>query len=372
MSGRARDYDTLDFKFELKELNDAGELDGYAAVFGNVDHGGDMIEPGAFTKSIQESGGKVPILWQHDRFEPIGVSTSLEQDRKGLRVKGQLNMDVQRAREARSLLNQGALQGLSVGYRSVKHSYDGPVRRLKEMALREFSPVVFPMNELATAQVKAAGGNFPLADRNHAWDEAAAEGRIRAKTGAEKGPNPAYARCFFWHAAATSQNDSDGDGVPDEFGDYKLLFCDVIDGEIKAVPRGIFACAVVLEGGRGGVEIPAGDRQPVEERISAYYARMAREFYDRTIRAPWDATKGFTDLEQLLGFVSEAKEGRILSQANLASIKQAHQLLGALLDLAQPADDATDEEGAAKHVETPAYLATLADQLKSLRPQETS
>jgi HK97 family phage prohead protease len=120
-------YAVLDSKFELKELDDTGRIKGYAAVFGNEDKGGDIIEPGAFTKTIQETGGQVPILWQHDRYEPIGVSTSLEQDRKGLLIDGQLNMDVQRAREARSLLNQKALQGLSIGYQTVKHAYDGPV-----------------------------------------------------------------------------------------------------------------------------------------------------------------------------------------------------------------------------------------------------
>src|SRR4051812_44229333 len=98
------DYDTIDLPFELKSLNDEGQLEGYAAVFGNLDLGGDIIEAGAFTKTIKETGGEVPILYQHDRYEPIGVSTELTQDRKGLYVKGQLNMDVQRGRETRSLL----------------------------------------------------------------------------------------------------------------------------------------------------------------------------------------------------------------------------------------------------------------------------
>jgi HK97 family phage prohead protease len=362
MANRSRDYDVLDFKFELKELTDAGELDGYAAVFGNVDQGGDVIEPGAFSKSIQETGGKVPILWQHDRYEPIGVSSSLEQDRKGLRVKGQLNMDVQRGREARSLLGQGAMQGLSVGYKSVKHAFDGPVRRLKEMALKEFSPVVFPMNELATVQVKAAGGTFPLASRDRAWDAAAAVQRVREKTGAADEPNAAYARCFFWHAAG-GDTDRD-DGLPDDFGSYKLLFVDVVDGELQAIPRAIFACAVVVEGGRGGIDIPAGDLVDVKDRIAAYYARMAREFYDHTLHAPWVSGKqDFTDLESLMSFVTEVKEGRMFSAANLTNLRDAHERLGALLTLAEPAsdEDATPEgAGAATKALEPA-LATLRD-----------
>jgi HK97 family phage prohead protease len=150
-------YPTLDFPFELKSLTDEGLLEGYAAVFGNVDLGGDLIEPGAFTKTIQETGGKVPILWSHDREQPIGVSSTLEQDRKGLLVTGQLNMDVQKGREARSLLQQGAFAGLSIGYKTIKPIYEAGVRHLKELALKEFSPVVFPMNPLALASVKADG-----------------------------------------------------------------------------------------------------------------------------------------------------------------------------------------------------------------------
>jgi uncharacterized protein len=144
---RRPDYDTLDFKFELKSLDDEGALEGYAAVFGNLDYDGDVIEPGAFTKTIKETGGQVPILYQHDRYEPIGVSTHLEQDRHGLKVKGQLNMDVQRARETRALLNQGAMQGLSIGYKTVKKVFKSGARHLQELGLKEFSPVRCELSE---------------------------------------------------------------------------------------------------------------------------------------------------------------------------------------------------------------------------------
>lgn len=140
--------ETLDFPFEIKALDEqAGTFEGYAAVFGNVDHVGDVIEPGAFAKTVSERP-QVPILWQHDTREPIGVG-SLEVDGKGLKVKGALALDVQRAREARSLMQVGALGGLSIGYKAVKKAYQGGVRLLKEVAVHEFSPVTFPANELA-------------------------------------------------------------------------------------------------------------------------------------------------------------------------------------------------------------------------------
>jgi len=136
------------FEFELKNLSDEGEFDGYAAVYGNVDHDNDVIEPGALTKTVAERS-RVPILWQHDPRQPIGVG-ELSIDGKGLAVKGKLTMQVQRAKEAHALMQDGALGGLSIGYRTVKKAYQDGVRRLKEVAVHEFSPVTFPSNELAT------------------------------------------------------------------------------------------------------------------------------------------------------------------------------------------------------------------------------
>lgn len=128
--------------------DDEGRFTGYAAVFGNVDQGNDLIEPGAFTKTLDENPD-VPILWAHDTDQPIGVSSSMVEDGKGLRVEGQLAMDVQRGREVHALMKMGAIKGLSIGYRTVKRSFKGAVRHLEEVKLGEFSPVVFPMNQLA-------------------------------------------------------------------------------------------------------------------------------------------------------------------------------------------------------------------------------
>lgn len=141
--------ETKSFKFDIADASDEGIIEGYAAVFGNVDQGYDLIEPGAFKKTIRESKGVVPILWAHDSWEPIGVSTSLEEDDKGLRMVAELNLKTRRGVEALALAQQKALRGLSIGYRTVKETYEGTVRRLAEVKLREVSMVVFPMNELA-------------------------------------------------------------------------------------------------------------------------------------------------------------------------------------------------------------------------------
>lgn len=148
-------------------VDESGRFDGYAAVFGNVDAQGDLIEQGAFTKTLSESD-TVPILWQHNPYEPIGVGKA-EQDKRGLKVAGQLNMEVGRAREARALMQQGALKGLSIGYKTLGHSFvtdaGKRIRRLSELKLYEYSPVTFPANPLATyANVKSAFGMAEDAD----------------------------------------------------------------------------------------------------------------------------------------------------------------------------------------------------------------
>ncbi len=134
------------FRFEVKEIDEKGTFIGYASIFGNVDEHGDVVEKGAFKRTLDHSGGQVPVLWQHDMREPIGIGVELVEDEKGLRVNGVLNLDTQRGREAYSLLKQGALKGLSIGYSVIKDSVEKGIRYLKELRLWEFSLVTFPAN----------------------------------------------------------------------------------------------------------------------------------------------------------------------------------------------------------------------------------
>lgn len=325
------DYETLDFKFEVKSLDDAGALEGYAAVFGNLDSQGDIIEPGAFTKTIAETGGQVPILYQHDRYEPIGVSTDLSQDRKGLYVKGQLNMDVQRARETRSLLNQGAMQGLSVGYKTVKKAYEGSVRKLQELALKEFSPVTFPANELAVATVKADG--------TVVWDPELTLDALRSAVSAALNPPGLY---LYW------VRDIAADGASALVSSYND------DADAWVIPFTVDA--------DGDVQLAA----------SADWIAAEQIWVQDTDDAPDKANYAAIQTRAYVRALGEAKEGRVFSTANLSALKDAHDQLAALLELAQPANATADEDGAAKHgQEMPADMATLFDFLKSFEFKET-
>lgn len=147
---------------ELKALGEDGQITGYGAVFGNRDSYGDVILNGAFKRSLADhkrQKSRPKMFWQHDPHQPIGSWTEIVEDDKGLLVTGQLNMDVQRGREAYALLKAGDIDGLSIGYRVIKASEDETekVMLLKELTLVEVSVVSQPANSLATVSaVKAA------------------------------------------------------------------------------------------------------------------------------------------------------------------------------------------------------------------------
>jgi len=113
--------------------------------------------------------------------------------------------------------------------------------------------------------------DLPLADRDREWDGDAAEKRVRRWADAEDAPNAKYRDAHVWY-------DKD---KKDNFTAYKLLIADVIGGRLQAVPRGVMAAAAVLQGSRGGVDLPASDVDRVRSHLAKYYAKMGEE-------APWD------------------------------------------------------------------------------------
>lgn len=143
--------------FEVKEEVDdesKGMFAGYASVFGNKDLGNDVMQAGAFRKSLRSKGArKIKMLFQHKADEPIGVYTKIKEDANGLYVEGKIAMQTQKGREVYELMKMGAIDGLSVGYRvdAKGYHYDerGKRRVLKEVDLMEISAVTFPMNPKA-------------------------------------------------------------------------------------------------------------------------------------------------------------------------------------------------------------------------------
>jgi hypothetical protein len=113
--------------------------------------------------------------------------------------------------------------------------------------------------------------DLPLANRDREWDGDAAEKRVRKWAGADDEPNQKYRDAHVWYDGENKQN----------FTAYKLLIADVIGGRLTAVPRGVMAAGNVMQGGRGGVDIPTSDVDRVKSHLAKYYKKMDDE-------APWE------------------------------------------------------------------------------------
>lgn len=112
--------------------------------------------------------------------------------------------------------------------------------------------------------------DLPLADRDRRWDGAAAEKRVRKWAGAGDAPNSRYRGAHVWFDGTRRDN----------FGSYKLLIADVVDGSLVAVPRAVMAAAAVIQGSRGGVDLPQKDIARVKSHLQKYYAKLGED-------APW-------------------------------------------------------------------------------------
>ena len=113
--------------------------------------------------------------------------------------------------------------------------------------------------------------DLPLADRDRAWDGSAAEKRVRSWADADEEPNADYRDAHVWYDADQK----------DEFGAYKLLIADVVGGTLKAVPRAVMAAGAVVQGARGGIDVPDEDIDRVRSHLAKYYAKMGDT-------PPWD------------------------------------------------------------------------------------
>ncbi len=149
---------TLDRPFELKDKDEkTGRFTGYGSVFGEPDSYRDIVMPGAFKNTLErykQMKRKVPMLWQHNSRQPMGVYDVLREDKHGLYVEGEINMKTQVGTEGFALMEQGALSGLSIGYDTVMFKDDDVrlVRELHELDLWEISPVTFPAGDSARIQ----------------------------------------------------------------------------------------------------------------------------------------------------------------------------------------------------------------------------
>src|SRR5260370_18903873 len=305
-----------------------------------VDSDMDVVFPGAF-----QDGKQVPISacgqesWMGAL--PVGKGTA-SSDKKGAYIDGAFFLNTTPGRDTYETVKAlGDLQEWSYGYEVLQATFDqealkefpGALRGLIKVAVHEVSPVLKGAGvDTVTQMIKAAGGagDLPLADRARGWDAGAARAEV---TSWAAGDWSKYSRAFFWHDSAAT----------DQAGSYKLGFATVDGGTLIAVPRGIFAAAAAMQGSRGGVQIPDGDRGAVRARIAADYAKMPDKFSDDSIVPPWDDTGKSLSLATHAEAVladSDAlrappadraevrpKEGRRLSSATRDGMGAIHQSL---------------------------------------------
>lgn len=298
------DFERMIFPAEFKFTGPGGDADesfveGYANIFGNLDHNGDLVRPGAFKKTIQErvSKGLVPFLDSHqwDAAHTIGTVVDAREDHKGLHFRARLS-NAPSAQDVRQKMLEGHIKRLSIGFAPVRESYERAedtgrdagaarksiVRHLHEVKLFEVSAVPIAANEEATiTNIKAAVPfqDLPLAEREREWDADAARKRVAHWAGggeqASKINWTRYRRAFLWYDREKAE----------QVEGYKLPIADLINGELRAIPRAIFAAAEAVDGARGGAEL-GDDQQAVKANIERYYEKMAREFHDDSIVAP--------------------------------------------------------------------------------------
>lgn len=342
-----KEYATLSFSLlEAKEQtfdkSNIGVFSGHLAAFVK-DRINDVFMPGAFNESIErhkKSNRPIRMLFQHDSEFLIGgfPIEFVKEDEKGLFVVGNINLDVQKGREAFSLMRQGILTDMSIGFsiRDINDvKFENDIRFIRKAEIWEGSLVTEPMNERANVlEVKTVVPfqDLPLADRDREWDSDQAIARVREFTDSEDSPSSSYRLAFVWYDQEDAEN----------FGAYKLPIADVVGGRMVAVPRGIFAAAGALQGARGGVDIPEADRPRVIAHIERYYRKMDLESPFSEEDKGGDAGKKYL-ADEVAGWGVKDIE-TALRKSGLFSRKAAKILASRVKDAKPDAPDYTKED----------------------------
>ena len=132
------------------EENNRLTISGWAATFGNIDSGGDVIQPGAFTKTLQDRKGRIAFCYQHEIDEPIGNILVLEERPKGLWIEVMLSASEE---DIQTKIKEGILKEMSIGYCVINSNITNlngvEITNLTEIKLYEISLVTIAMNEMA-------------------------------------------------------------------------------------------------------------------------------------------------------------------------------------------------------------------------------
>lgn len=126
-------------------ISNDGRFSGYASIFNRQDAGGDIVMPGAFTRTLEKRRDRIRMLFQHDPRQPVGIWDDMREDDRGLLVAGRLAAGIPRVDAVRRMIEGGALDGLSIGFRTIKATRQDGARKLWRVDLFEISIVTSPM-----------------------------------------------------------------------------------------------------------------------------------------------------------------------------------------------------------------------------------
>lgn len=271
-------------KFHENEEKTLGFIEGHASTFDNIDRQDDIIERGAFDDTLTKLKGRgkiLPMLWGHDTRELIGgfPALGMREDDKGLAVKGEINLETQRGREAFSLAKQGVLTAFSIGFQIVESVMDNDfIRTISGIDLMEISLVSIPANEEATITSVKSDGIVPFQDLpillerrgnkfafSHSWDAKKALANVKGFTDSIEEATSAYKGAFL---VFDNEHSKDHDS-------YHIQIADVFDGKMAVVPRAMFAAAVTIQANT----IKMGDkgRMAIKVAVTRYYEKMGLE-----------------------------------------------------------------------------------------------
>jgi Caudovirus prohead serine protease len=326
---KSLDFPVSSINFKAGDGEEAGTFEAVVAVFDKVDRHREVFDHGFFTESLK--AGLPAVVWSHAWMTPpIGITHEAAETDEGLRAKGRffvrdeeqcpLAKHVYTAMSVKGGDGRPSLREWSVGANVSKESYEdhpdlGRIVHLEEGEAVEYGPCLKGINaDTRTVALKAdikqalTSGSLPIpellevlqelqyertdlkaalpvsnldfAAREKPFDSAAARRRIKAWAESDGEINfTNYAKAFLWV--------DDGDGAKTNVTAYRFVVADVVDGELKYVPKAIFAAAAVMQGARGGTTVGNAGEVAIKKSLDQLYGRMRSEFDDDSIVAPW-------------------------------------------------------------------------------------
>jgi len=302
----------IDLQFALESSSDDGNIAKFKAIAsesGVMTTHNMVFASGAFRKAIKnlkQDKKHLVMCFNHDLNEIIGgFPTDSISERKGqLSMNGEINLDVQRGGEIFSLIKQEVLTDLSVGIEVDPEkglSFNDDLNCLEITNVDQlFETSVVWSGANPAAKITALFGtlpfqDFPIAPGNPTWDGRKAVLEIRKFTNSEESPSAAYRKGFMWFDSSK----------PDNFGSYKLAFVNIIDGKMMVIPKAISDKVGLINGARGGLDIPEADLPALKRNVNRYLVKMGKE-------------KAFSDAKQIHEFTIRDCENFLKSGANLS------------------------------------------------------